>query len=435
MRFVLGLIVFVAVVGQTLASDWPQWLGQNRDGVWNETGVLRSFPTSGLKILWRTPISGGFSGPSVVSGKVYVTDFVVKSGDSTNDFNKRDQRTGLERILCLDSKTGKQIWKHEYPVTYKISYASGPRVTPTVDSGKVYALGAEGDLVCLNAVDGAVVWKKDFKKDYSAPTPLWGFCGHPLVIGNSLVCLVGGPGSVAVAFDKTTGKELWKSLTASESGYCPPTLIKAGGVDQLLIWDADKLNSLNPTDGAVYWSLPLKPNYGMSIAAPVKFGNYLYAGGIGSIGAGILLDASKPDATIAWQGNRNNALYPANSTPFVQDGVVYGCDCHQGWLGAFEISTGQRLWQDFKPTTGQRATHGTAFIVKNGDHFYLASETGDLICGKLSPKGYEEKSRTKLLKPTNSAFNRDVLWCHPAFAEKCIFWRNDKEIICASLAQ
>ena len=431
--FFLTLVSFDVSVA--MAEEWPQWLGPTRNAVWNEKGILRQFPKDGPKVLWKSKVSGGFSGPAVAGNKVFVPDFVVKSGDSTNDFNKRDERSGNERLLCFDAKNGSLLWKYEYPVVYKISYASGPRVTPSVVDDKVYGLGAEGNFFCLDVNTGKPIWTKDFKKDFNAPTPLWGFCGHPFIKDNLVYCLVGGEGSVAVAFNKDTGKEVWRSLSASESGYCPPTLINAAGVDQLLIWDADKLNSLDLTSGKVYWSLPLKPNYGMSVSAPVKDGDFLYAGGIGSVGAGFKLASDKPGASILWQGTRDSALYPCNSTPFAENGVVYGTDCHQGWLGAFTMLSGERLWTDFKPTTGKRTTHGTAFLVKNGDHFYLASETGDLICAKLSNKGYEEISRANLLKPTNSAFNRNVLWSHPAFANKCVFWRNDVELICVSLAE
>src|SRR5207244_3876391 len=134
-------------------------------------------------------------------------------------------------------------WKHEYPCAYRISFPAGPRCTPTVQDGKVYTLGAMGNLYCLDAADGKVLWSKDFPKEYQAPVPLWGFCGHPLVDGQKLFCVAGGPGSVAVALDKDTGKELWRSLTAKEQGYSAPTLIKAGGTRQLLIWDAAALHS------------------------------------------------------------------------------------------------------------------------------------------------------------------------------------------------
>ncbi len=435
MRIFFALFLCLLVPSFLIAEEWPQWMGPTRNGIWNEQGILREFPKEGLKILWKGKVAGGFSGPAVSGNKVFISDFIVTSGDSTNDFNKRDARLGTERLLCFDALNGTLLWKYEYPVAYKISYASGPRVTPSVVDGKVYGLGAEGNFYCLDVQTGKPVWTKDFKKDFNAPTPLWGFCGHPLIVGKIVYCLIGGEGSVVVAFDKDNGKELWRAISASESGYCPPSIIQAGGTNQLLIWDADKINSLEPSTGKLFWSLPLKPNYGMAVCAPIKDGDFLFAGGIGSIGAGILLAKAKPAASIAWQGNRNNALYPCNSTPLVENGIVYGTDCHQGWLGAFRINSGERLWQDFKPTTGKRNTHGTAFLVKNHGFYYLANEMGELICARLNEKNYEELSRTKLLSPTNSAFNRDVLWSFPAFANKCIFWRNDQEIICASLAQ
>ncbi|NBS91397.1 pyrrolo-quinoline quinone, partial [bacterium] len=249
-RLLICLVIFVCFGASfAVAEEWPQWLGPTRNSVWNEKGIIRQFPKDGPKVLWKSKVSGGFSGPAVAGNKVFVPDFVVKSGDSTNDFNKRDERSGNERLLCFEAKSGALLWKYEYPVVYKISYASGPRVTPSVVDGKVYGLGAEGNFFCLDVNTGKPIWTKDFKKDYNAPTPLWGFCGHPLIKGDLVYCLVGGEGSVAVAFNKDTGKEVWKALSASESGYCPPTLINAAGVDQLLIWDADKLNSLDLASG------------------------------------------------------------------------------------------------------------------------------------------------------------------------------------------
>ena len=122
----------------------------------------------------------------------------------------------------------------------------------------------------LEAESGKLIWAKDLKKDYKIDAPYWGFCGHPLVDGSRLFCLVGGPGSVAVAFDKDTGKELWRALSANDTGYCPPTLIEAGGKRQLLIWHPESLNSLNPETGELYWSEKLQVDFGMSITAPQK---------------------------------------------------------------------------------------------------------------------------------------------------------------------
>src|SRR5262245_8020925 len=122
--------------GPAKGDDWPQWLGPKRDSVWRETGILDKFPPEGPKILWRTPIAGGYAGPAVAGGRVYVPDFVAE-GNTTPNPNKRGERKGTERLLCLDAKTGKVLWKHEHEVTYKISYDYGPRSTPTVSGGKV----------------------------------------------------------------------------------------------------------------------------------------------------------------------------------------------------------------------------------------------------------------------------------------------------------
>ena len=201
-----GLIAILISAAQ--ADDWPQWMGPSRDDEWREQGIIEKFPAGGAEIKWRVSIAGGYSGPAVASGKVYVTDYVRSDGEAKNDFASRVRLQGKERLLCLRASDGKLIWKHEYDCPYYLSYGSGPRATPTVSGGKVYALGAEGNLFCLDAETGTVLWAKELKKEYKlAEAPFWGFCGHPLVAGQKLFCLVGGPGSIAVAFDKDTGKE------------------------------------------------------------------------------------------------------------------------------------------------------------------------------------------------------------------------------------
>jgi outer membrane protein assembly factor BamB len=441
------LVVAAIVDGAPLPArgdDWPQWMGPGRDGVWREMGIVKSLPAAGLPVKWRVEVKGGYSGPAVAGGRVYLLDYERREGEVANSPSDRTTLAGRERVLCLDAATGKLLWKHEYDRPYAISYASGPRCTPTVADGKVYSLGAEGNLFCLDAATGRVIWSKDFQKDYAAPTPLWGFCGHPLVDGNRLFCLVGGEGSVAVAFDKDTGRELWRSLSASESGYCPPSIIESAGVRQLVIWDADKLNALDPATGGLLWSQPLKPAYGMSIMAPrvaaTRQGQVLFASGIGRVGALYTLAADKPGASVAWRGDPKSAVYCANSTPFISGDTLYGCDCETGFLTAVELATGRRLWETGVPTLGdRRGRHGTAFLIRQGDagdgRTWLFSETGDLILARLTPAAYEELGRAHLLAPTNECFGRDVVWSHPAFANRCIFVRNDRELVCVSLAE
>lgn len=432
-----GLFILVGLsfaVDSLPAEDWPQWRGVRRDGIWRAEGIIDSIPESGLEVKWRQPVGGGYSGPAVAEGLVYLTDYVRTSGDPRNGPGTINQLQGTERVLCLNAESGEVVWKHEYDCPYRVSYPSGPRTTPTVDGDRVYTFGAEGHLLCLAAKTGEGIWSKQMRDIYQAKTPVWGFSAHPLILGDTLYCLVGGSGSVVVALNKLTGDEQWKALSASEPGYSPPTLIDAGGTQQLIIWDADKLNSLNPKNGELYWSQPLKPDYAMSIMAPQKSGDFLFASGIGDVGALFKLNQEQPGAELIWRGTNRSAVYCANSTPFFADETIYGNDCRSGALIAVDAKDGHRLWQTFAPTTGERpAAHGTAFIVKHKEKFFLFNEQGDLMTANLTPAGYTETGRFHVLDPTNEAFGRKVVWTHPAFAQGCCFVRNDEEIVCVSL--
>lgn len=436
MLALLGLAVVGG--GSVQAADWPQWMGPTRNGIWPEEGILTKFPPGGPKVLWRTKVGGGYSGPAVANGRVYLTDYITDADIrklSTPD--RPGAIAGVERVLCFDAATGKQLWKHEYDCPYSISYPAGPRCTPTIAGNQVYTLGAEGNLICFDAAKGTVIWQKDLRKEYNTETPIWGFTGHPLVEGNTLYCLVGGEGSLVVAFDKDTGKEKWRALSSAEPGYCPPTMIEAGGTKQLLLWDPEKINSLDPATGKLFWSVPLKPQYSMSIMGPQKGGDILFAGGIGGAGVALTLDKTKPAAKELWRGTKQTAVYPVNSTPIIDGQTIYGVD-QTGHLRAVELQTGKRLWETLVPVVGKvkarNVDSGTAFLVKNGQRYFLFNEKGELVIAKLTPQKYEEIDRAKLLEPTGTTFGRDVVWSHPAFANKSIFARNDRELICVSLA-
>lgn len=434
----VSLFALILSTAHVSAADWPQWLGPNRDDVWAESGIVESFTDGGLKLKWRKPVSGGFSGPAVVNNKVYVTDYVRSAGDEKPEPTKRNELKGKERVLCLDAETGNELWKHEYDCNYSISYPAGPRCTPTVEKGKVFILGAMGDLFCLDADKGGVLWTKNLPKAYCAPLPLWGYAGHPLSYKNFLICTVGGKGSAVVAFDKDTGKEIWKALDTPEIGYSPPTLIEAGGVTQLLIFHGQGISSLNPDNGQIYWFEPLATAYSMAIMAPRKSGDLLFAGGHSNRSIGLKLDTAKPKVTKVWKGSRDLGLAPVSGTPFVEDGVAYGID-GDGVFRAMRVATGERLWGTSKPVNGQDgegrgAIEGATFVTKNGNRFFLFGENGDLVIAKLTPEKYTEVSRTKLLDPVGIGLGRKVVWSHPAYAGKCVFARNDKEIVCASLA-
>jgi outer membrane protein assembly factor BamB len=439
MRSPLNLVALATLCLAPLAArgdDWPQWLGPKRDGVWRETGIIDNFPKDGPKVLWRAKVAGGYSGPAVADGKVYVMDYVT-DGDTRKEASGRSNLKGQERVLCFDAKTGEKVWEHKYDCNYTVNYPAGPRATPTVADGKVYTVGTEGDFHCLDAEKGAVVWKKDFKKDYGAKTPIWGFAGHPLVDGKKVVVIPGGENACVVAFDKDTGKELWKALNVEEPGYSCPEIIEAGGTRQMIVWHGTSINSLNPETGAKYWAVPLAAEYKMAIMAPRQAGDYLFAGGNGDKAVLLKLAADKPAATEVWRGKKDTAVYPINLTPFVEGGTIYGVN-RSGEFMAVKLETGERLWETTEPVSGKGSKPqgtGTAFVVKHGDRYFLFNEKGELVIAKLSPKGYEEVGRAKILEPTSLAFGRDVVWSHPAFAGKCAFARNDKELVCVSLAK
>ncbi len=437
--YFLTIVVLLAsaVLPAVHADDWPQWLGPNRDGVWRETGIPDRFPEGGPKVRWRAKVSAGYAGPAVGGDRVYLLDRVLAEGakNHAEPFPQRPGKgiAGTERVLCLSDKDGSLLWKHEYDCPYTISYPLGPRATPVVRDGKVYTLGAEGNLFCLDAATGKIVWGRELKKDYSVKAPLWGFASHPLLDGDKLICLVGGDGTTVVAFDKNSGKELWRALKSRELGYAPPMIYELGGKRQLIVWHGEAVNGLDPETGQVYWTHPAKSYMGMSIATPLQIGDDLFVTAHPNLA--LLLhpkgDGTAPD--VVWRGDKKTGFASVFGTPFAQDGYIYGVHTG-GFLCCIKADTGERLWETAEPVAGKRLGSAECFLIKNGDRFFVFNEKGDLLLARLTPKGYEQISRTHLLDPTSSAFNRDVLWTPPAFAHRCIYVRNDKELVCVSLA-
>jgi outer membrane protein assembly factor BamB len=437
MKAFLGCMgVFCGIVG---ADDWPQWMGPQRDGVWREEGVRTELQSADAKVLWRSPVRWGYAGPAVAGGKVYLPDFV----DSDGDFDPRSQGgrplEGIERVVCLDAETGKELWKHEHQVTYAVSYPGGPRITPTIHDGLLYFQGTMGHLWCLDAQSGEVKWHHDLCAKYQCRPPRWGYAAHPLIHGDLVYVTAGGKGSVLVAFNRRTGEEVWKALSGDEAGYCPPLVTDFAGVSQLLFWYPAGVASLNPATGAIYWELELEPQNAISRMTPRRLDDKLFVAGPG-VGALFKLDSTKPAAEVVWRAGRNNSVFPLNSDPHLQDGVIYGVDGESSAIIAVSMESGERLWSDRSATLTKdapaRVRHGSAFLVHHqaNDQFWIMSETGDLILANLDKSGYRELGRQHLLEPTNEAWDRKVLWSHPAFAHQSIFARNDRELIRVDLS-
>ncbi|QDT36558.1 PQQ-binding-like beta-propeller repeat protein [Stratiformator vulcanicus] len=439
---------FVSAVALTLstlmatcsfAEDWPQWMGPQRDNVWRQSGLIENLDDA--EVVWRQPIAWGYAGPAVADGTVFINDFVTDANVKVSNFQRRGF-DGTERLTALDAATGEEKWTFEYPMTITASYPGGPRCTPVVEDGRVYSLGAEGFLACLNAEDGTKIWSVDLKEQYKVNSPLWGYAAHPLIYKDKLITLAGGEGTHAVALDTKTGEELWRTLSSEQQGYAPPTLIEHGGILQLILAKPDEVASVNPDTGDVYWSVPYQATNGSIIMSPVLFKDHLFVGGYSQktmllklISAAEQNDG-KPGATVEWQDKGRAGISPVNVQPIVTDGVMYGFD-QNGQLYAVELPSGKRLWNTPEPVSKRPLGTGSGFIVRQAetDVYWIFTEAGDLTRCRLTKDGFEELSRTHLLDPTNSAFGRAVVWSQPAFAGQRVYVRNDKEIMAVDLGE
>jgi outer membrane protein assembly factor BamB len=438
-----GAAAVVAPAG-SFGADWPQWLGEDREGVWRETGLLERFPARGPKVPWRVPLGRGNGGPAVARGRVYVMDRrPVLGADRKPAPAKKGWSPGKERVVCLRAANGKPVWEHAYDCPYSIAYRTGPRVTPLVHKGRVYTLGAMGDLYCLDAGTGAVHWHKNLPKAYKATPPVWGWAASPLVDGGLLYCLVGGEGSAVVAFNKDSGKEVWQALTTEEVGYSPPILIKSGGKRQLIVWLSESVSGLDPASGRVYWTQaypttgePERP--APTIAQVRRSDNLLFLTSFYHGPLMLKLAADRPAVTVLWKDktkrrSRPIGLHCLMSTPVIKAGYIYGV-CANGELRCCDVKTGEQLWETYAAVGGKKTDCGTAFLVPQGDRFVLFNDSGELILANLTPKGYAEIDRARVVEPVEWSRGRHVVWAHPAFANRCVFARNNKEIVCVSLA-
>jgi len=427
-----SIVLLIASI--SIAEDWPQWRGPNRDGVWNETGVVKKFDSDELKPRWRMPIGSGYSGPTVVDGRTFVTDRIVEPKQ-------------LERIHCFDSTSGKSIWTHEYPCPYVgIGYTAGPRACVTIDEGRSYALGAMGHLHCLDAVDGEVIWKKDLNAEYAIQhkarsknrMPIWGISAAPLIFENLVILHIGGSdGACVVALDKQSGKEKWRALN-DRASYSSPIVVHQNDHEVVVCWTGDSVAGLDSKSGDVRWRFPFPPSrMPIGIATPIINDNQLYVTSFYDGSLMLRLSQDRFAIEKIWQEVGPNerdtrALHSIISTPLFADDHIYGVDSY-GELRCIEAATGKRVWEDLSATPKERWS--TIHFVQNGKTVWMFNERGELIIASLSPKGFKEMSRAKLIEPTKEQLRRrgGVCWAHPAFANRHVFARNDNEIVCASL--
>lgn len=413
------------------AEDWPQWRGPNRDGTWNETGIVETLPAGQIPIKWRAEIGAGYSGPTVAGGRVYVTDRLTKPKE-------------IERVLCFDEETGKPLWSHSYDCRYSrigYRYPAGPRASVTVEDGKAYSLGATGRLFCLDAARGTMIWEKDLDAAYQIEMPIWGIAASPLIYEDLVILQIGGKDACIVALDRTTGDAKWKALS-DRAQYAAPIIVQQAGQNVVICWTGDSVAGLAPQDGKVLWRIEWTPrNMPIGIATPIVENDRVFFTSFYDGSLMLRLKQDSPEVEKLWQiagPNEQNteALHSIISTPVFKDGHIYGVDSY-GELRCLDAEDGRRLWEDLTATPKDRWS--TIHFVQNGDRTWMFNERGELIIAELSPAGFQEISRSKLLEPTLEQLRRKdktgVCWSHPAFANRHVFARSDAELVCASLAE
>ena len=342
---VVSLLLLLAVAAPR-ADDWPQWRGPNRDGVWRETGILESFPPGGLTVRWRAPVGPGFSSPVVAHGRVYLIHSELMRPDAK------------ERVQCFDAASGTVLWTYSYDVSYPDwaftpEPGMGPAATPIVWDNKLYTLGDKSDLICFDALNGEVLWRRNLETEYGVEQ----FCfnASPLMENSLLILCIGSYGggspSCVLALDKDSGKEVWKT-PAEGLTNSSPIVITAGGRRQLIVWTQKSVMSLDPATGHTYWAEPTNTLAQNPIATPVFHNDLLLISGLM-----LKLDADTPAASVLWPDTKaaSRRVLSNTSTPVVLGDHVFSAKL-SGEFVCLEASTGREVWQTDKVTEPKNGT-------------------------------------------------------------------------------
>ena len=334
----------------------------------------------------------------------------------------------IERVLCLEAASGEPVFSHSYQVKYdagkdrKIDYPNGPRAAPTVHEGKVYTLGAVGDLRCLDAKSGELVWKKHLIDDLHGRLSMWGYSGSPFIYKDTLIVQPGGAdGWHVVALDKQTGAVKWHSLN-DEAGYATPVLCEHRGNPLMILWTPSHIRGIDPNAGTPLWEISYEITYGVSIADPIVFEDLVLVNGYWDGTKAIQLGESPTDATLAWEDKR--WLRGLMSQPLQKDGFAYLLDKSYG-LTCFELLTGKKRWDDGHQLTPRGRNPQASLIWLNDSNQSLAlNSDGDLVMSELTPEQSTELARANII---------DKTWAHPAYARDKVYARSDTQLVCVQL--
>jgi outer membrane protein assembly factor BamB len=392
----------LALATEKQSPEWSQFRGPTRDGISGETGLLVSWPEAGPRELWRVPLGNGYSGLSVSKGRLFTM------------FGK----DGAEYAVGLDAADGKELWRVKTDANFKDMFGNGPRSTPTVDAGVVYALSGRGKLYALSAEDGSELWSRDLGKDYGAPTPKWGHATSPLIEGDLLLLDVGGrESSSVVAFHKGSGEEAWRAQD-DKAGYSSPIVVTVDDTRQVLFFTGRSLVSLSPTDGTAYWRVPWKTSHDVNAAMPVFIApDKVFVSSGYDVGGAVLqitIDGGNADVKEVW---RNREMKNKFSSSVLHDGHLYGFD--EGTLKCIDAADGSTMWR-------QRGFGHGSLIYADG-HLIVLGNKGQLALVEATPEDYREKGQTRIFEGKT--------WTLPTLSGGRLFLRDEKQALALEVSR
>ncbi|HET6573353.1 MAG TPA: PQQ-binding-like beta-propeller repeat protein [Fimbriiglobus sp.] len=424
------LLLAAGFAATAAAADWPQWSGPHRDGKSADTGLLKEWPKDGPRLLWKIDtLGGGYSAPAVVGDRIYVL-----GGDSATAIAK-------EYLICLNVADGKEVWRttlNDDPKGPKslgqnfATWGGGPRSTPAVDSELVYALGATGDLVCVNRKDGKVVWKKNLVSDFGGGVPNWGYTESPLVDGGRVVVTPGGNKGAMIALDKNTGNPLWRCEELTDpANYSSVVIAEVGGVRQYVQQTAKSAVGVRANDGKLLWKEDQLRRRTAVIPTPVvvKGDHVFFTSGYG---AGCELIKLEPDGA---GGTKATVVYTRNPTVsnhhggvVEHDGYIYGHNNRQ-WVCFDPMKGGE------EPVWSSNALGKGSVSFADGYLYCYVERDGTLARVKATPDGWQEAGRFTL--PVKSAIRpgSGKVWPHPVIANGRLYLRDTEYLCCFDLRQ
>lgn len=399
-----ALLIVLACCASTWGADWNQFLGPRRDGSTDER-LKEDWGGAGAKVLWKHDVGAGFAGPVVVGGKVIA-------------FHRVKDREVTE---CLDADTGKVLWSASYATEYSddMGMEEGPRATPAVHDGRVYTLGADGELVCRDVNgDGRQLWMVGTRGRFGAAKGFFGMACSPLVDGDAVMVNVGGRGAGVVAFDRKTGNILWKA-TDHEAGYASPTAATVGGKRLALFLTREGLVAVAPSTGRVAFEHPFRSRQHASVnaATPLVVDDGIFLSASYETGAAVLkIDGDEP--RVEWANDESLSNHYATSVH--RDGHLYGFHGRQERgqeLRCVEWKTGRVAWS--------KEGLGAGTVTLAGDRLLVLTEKGELVMARAEPKGYEEVARAQVL-----GFNARA---YPAVSGGRVYARDGRKLVCLEL--